>query len=234
MTYAVILAGGTGSRMGLDIPKQFALLKDKPLIAYTLEAFQNHSEIEAIICVSHPSYMNTIASIAAKYSISKLLKVIEGGSTRQESSYRAIQGYSFSSDDILLIHDAARPFVSAKSISDIIQQTVIHGSANLCTAATDTIIETDGNGRIKRIPERKFLMYVQTPQGFRYPVLRKAHDEALARNEKNATDDISLVLAAGEVPAIVNGTTGNFKITTADDFARAEAVIQNSNGKLWQ
>ena len=223
--YAVILAGGTGSRTGLSVPKQFAPVAGKPLIAHTLETFQNHPQIDTIVCVCHPDHLCVMRDILDQFSITKCIAVIPGGDTRQGSVLNALTGFPFSGDDIVLIHDAARLFVSAASISAVIEAVRLRGSANLCVPATDTIVETDGDGAIVRIPDRSKLMCVQTPQGFRYEILRRAHDAALARGTSAATDDIGLVLVNGGKPVIVTGEPENIKVTTARDLVIAEALL---------
>lgn len=223
--YAVVLAGGTGSRTGLSVPKQFAPLAGKPLIAHTLEKFEMHPLIDAIVCVCHPEHMDVMKEILDRFNITRCRAVIPGGETRQESVYNALTMFTFSAADILLVHDAARLFVSSASISAVIEGVKLRGSADLCVPATDTIIETDGKGAIVRIPDRAKLMCVQTPQGFRYDILRKAHDAARARGTSAATDDIGLVLENGETPVIVTGEAENFKVTTARDLVIAEALL---------
>ena len=226
--YAVILAGGTGSRTGLSVPKQFAPVAGKPLISLTLSAFQNHPLIDAIVCVCHTSHTGTLKDIIKEFHVSKCAAVIPGGGTRQGSVYNALTRFPFSGDDIILIHDAARPFVSAASITAVIYGVKQRGSADLCVPATDTIIETDGQGSIVRIPDRAKLMCVQTPQGFRYGILRSAHDAALSKGTTSATDDIGLVLENGEKPVIVTGEPENFKVTTARDLVIADALARSA------
>ena len=235
MQYAIILAGGTGSRTGFSQPKQFVTICGRPLIAHTIETFQQHPGIDAIICVCHRDHIDTMNSIITKYGFSKTKAVLHGGDTRQASVYNALSSFPFNADDIVLIHDAARPFVPDQSISEIIQQTLLHGSADLCVPATDTIIETDGNGHITGIPDRSRLMCVQTPQGFRYELLRRAHETAITNGTTAATDDIGLILSLGEIPAIVHGDPCNIKITTSRDFLIAEAIAsarRNTNATL--
>jgi 2-C-methyl-D-erythritol 4-phosphate cytidylyltransferase len=223
--YAIILAGGTGSRSGLSYPKQFAPIGGKPLIGHTLSAFQKHVQIEAILCVCHADHTDVLRGILESCAISKAAAIIPGGATRQGSVYNALTGFPFDPDDILLIHDAARPFVSAASITGVLEAAAERGSANLCVPATDTIIETDGKGSIVRIPDRSKMMCVQTPQGFRYEILKNAHERALSRGDVSATDDIGLVLENGEHPGIVEGDHANFKVTTARDLIIADALL---------
>ena len=108
--YAVILAGGTGTRMGIGIPKQLLKINNKPIIAYTIEAFQNHLMIDGIIIVIHADYIDQIERLKKEYDLNKIIRIIPGGETRQGSSYNAITGYDYKDDDILLFHDAVRPF----------------------------------------------------------------------------------------------------------------------------
>ncbi|GHU50625.1 2-C-methyl-D-erythritol 4-phosphate cytidylyltransferase [Clostridia bacterium] len=208
MNVAIIPAGGSGSRIGAGLPKQFVLVHDKPIIAYTLEKFNNHKSIDKIVVGTHPHYIEETQKIIREYNISKADTVIEGGATRQETVYKCLLA---SQGDIALVHDAARPLVTDK---------IIHECIRLCPSCAaslscDTVLEGDGamiTGKFDRT--RCFL--AQTPQCFPYGELLEAHKKA-SQNGIEVTDDCSLLLEKGI--HIVQGDTLNFKITTPQDLA---------------
>ncbi len=224
--YAVILAGGTGTRMGSVTPKQFLKIKNKPVIAYTIGAFQRHPMIDGIVVVVHADYTEQIERLKKKHDFNKIVEILPGGETRQGSSYNAVTVFDFRDDDILLFNDAVRPFVTGEIIEACITETAEHGAAGVCVKATDTIVEAAPENFIENMPERETLRNEQTPQCFKYSVIREAHEKAREKNFSNATDDIRLVLDIGHRVKIVEGSYDNIKITTAGDLALAEAIVK--------
>ena len=223
--YAIILAGGTGTRMGTDIPKQFLHINNKPVIVYTIEAFQNHPVIDGIIIVIHADYKDQVERLKIEYELSKIIRIIPGGETRQGSSYNAVNGYNFMDDDILLFHDAVRPFVTGDIIDECVKETLKYGAAGVCVKTTDTIVQSSTENFIESMPDRDSLRNEQTPQCFKYKIIREAHEKAREDNYINATDDVRLLLNIGRRVKIVEGSYENIKITTAGDLALAEAIV---------
>ena len=222
--YVIILAGGIGSRTGQGIPKQFLNVNGKPVIIHTLNKFLQLSlKIEGIIIAVPEEHVKYTNELIKEFADSKLMRVIKGGKTRQGSSYNAITCTEFNDNDILVFHDAARPFVSKESIETCIKEAEINGAAGLYIKATDTValIEDDF---VKQIPDRNKLYYTQTPQVFKYKIIREAHELALSKGIKDPTDDVQLVLDAGYKVKLAEGSSANIKITNAFDVELAEFI----------
>lgn len=223
--YVIIAAGGTGSRTGLDIPKQFIEINGKPIIAYTIEKFENCKKISGIVIVTLKSYEEHCREIAERFRFKKILCIVAGGKERQFSVYK---GLSEIPDDAeyVLIHDAVRPFVAEEEITNVINEIDCSGCAVLATHVKDTIKTVNGNYEITGTPDRNALYAAQTPQGFYYGLIAKAYDKAV-RDKFIASDDSQLVENIGIRPKIVHGSCLNFKITTREDLFLAELVINN-------
>ena len=222
---AIILASGSGSRFNNELPKQFFKIRNKTVLQYSVEAFQNHTNIDKIIVVSNPDYINETIAITQNYS--KVSNVIAGGKTRQISSYNGV--FSVKDENVnVFIHDAARPFVSKNIIDDCISALLKYNAINVAVESTDTIIQVDENHFIKSVPNRKSLMRCQTPQCFKLDTIRKAHLLAKENNFDSATDDCSLILKYNICPIyVVNGEINNIKITYDSDIKTAEQILSN-------
>jgi 2-C-methyl-D-erythritol 4-phosphate cytidylyltransferase len=218
--YAIVLAGGKGLRLGGDIPKQFLPLGGRPVILRTIDLFQSLEGIDGIIVVLPADYISTFNNESEKYKYQKIIKVIAGGETRQGSAYNALNSYEFDDEDILIFHDAARPFVNKETVINLIDAVEETGSAGTYVKAVDTITEIRDD-LVNNIPDRNSLYSAQTPQGFKYRIIKRAHDDARKAGIIGATDDVSLVLRTGEIVKAVHGDYGNFKITTDSDYRRA-------------
>ena len=228
--HAIILAGGYGLRLGYDIPKQFVKLNGKPIIVWSLEKFNRLHEISNVIVVAPDEYKNLCKEIVSKYKISKLIKIVPGGKTRQESSYNAIYSMNFNDNDILLFHDAARPFIKEDIIEKCIKDAKTYGAAGIYVKAVDTIAEVE-NGYLKSILDRNKVYQTQTPQAFRYSIIKNAHEIAKARYVSNVTDDITLVIEAGYKVKIIEGDYNNIKITNPIDFEIAELIATKNKDR---
>ncbi len=222
-TYGIILAGGMGSRMNSDLPKQFLKLEDKPLILWSMLTFQNTESINNIIIVSSDEYHDMLGTLANDYKIDKLFTFAPAGKTRQESSYNAILSHSFNNNDILLFHDAARPFVTHSILNTMIETVATTGAASVYVKAIDTIAVIKNN-IVESIPKRDNLYYTQTPQGFTYQIIKQSHDQL--ENYDDVTDDVSIVLKAGHEVAKVEGDYKNIKITTPQDYKIAQYLAK--------
>ena len=224
MNIAIVLAGGTGSRMSLDMPKQFAVVKGKPIMAYTLSVFQNSPLVDSIYLVSHKEYFEQSKSIIEQYNLHKVRSIIEGGQTRQESVFNALKQIDAKDDDIVLIHDCARPLVDEQIIKDNIEQCKLHEAVETAVKAVDTTIEVSEE-QFENSLNRDKLYQVQTPQTFKYKLIKEAHENAIENKLVNITDDAQLVAKLGHKVFIVNGKKTNLKVTTDEDLKILEALL---------
>lgn len=222
--FAVILGAGAGKRMGGALPKQFMLLGGKPIIAYTLEAFQSHPKVDQILVVTPKDCINKTREIVEKYKITKTIDVIAGGEHRYESSYIAIKHLKCADDDIVIIQDAVRPFTTKRIIDDCISLTIENGASEVAVKCTDTISEIE-DGFVSKIMRREKLYSVQTPQCFKYRIILDAHEQARKESFKDATDDVTIVLRNGYKVRLVEGEYDNIKITTPSDMEIAENIL---------
>ena len=224
---AIILASGTGSRFGSELPKQFCTINGKSILEYSVEAFEFHNDIDEIIIVSNPLFIDKTKEILHKNNYKKIIDVLPGGKTRQESSYIGISAVK-DSDSVVLIHDAVRPFVSSRIIDDCFEALKIHKAVNVAIQSSDTIVQIDENNIIKSIPKRKTLRRCQTPQCFDYKIIKKAHELALADNAKDITDDCGLILKYNLADIYtVTGSENNIKITYPIDLEIAKLILKN-------
>jgi len=210
MTVAAILAAGRGARFGAD--KTEALLAGKPVWRWSLDTFLNHPEIDAVILVTSADKIEELVAL-----LPARVRVICGGNTRQESSLQAV--LAAEGAEIILIHDAARPFVSNRIISDTIKGIQTSGAAAAALPVVDTIKEKSDEGI--RTLDRSRLVAMQTPQGARRTLLLQANE----LSSPGATDEMALLEAIGISPTIVDGEPNNFKITTPEDLIRARSIV---------
>lgn len=213
---AVILMAGIGSRLSSEKPKQFHRVHGKHLYLYTVHTFESIEEIDEILLVCHPDWIHLVKKECPNH------RVIEGGSTRQESSFRALLALK---TDIVLFHDAVRPKVSKEIIKKNIHLVEKKRAINTCIEPADTLAIKDSNTTIESIPLREKFFIGQTPQTFLYPLIYQAHVEAKKRSEKTRTDDCSLVLALGHPVHVVEGHTQNFKVTTQSDLEQMRYLL---------
>ena len=230
MNIALILAAGTGSRMGnADKPKQFLPIYGKPLMIHTIEAFEMHDEIDKIIVVTSEGYDDQVKVWCKQYDLSKVKAVTIGGDSRQISVYNGLQAVKeigAKDDDIVLIHDAARPLISKNIISKNIEACIKYGAVDTVIQASDTIINSKDGEKISDIPVRKELYQGQTPQTFKLGLILEAHENAKAGKVPNVTDDAKLVISMGKEVHLVEGSKQNFKITTFDDLMMLKALLK--------
>lgn len=224
-TFAVIPAGGKGLRIGKNIPKQYLKFYGKELIAYTLTVFQKSPLIDEIVIAAEPAYFKKLQAIKEKYKLSKISKIISGGEERQDSVFNALSSLPAKKNDLVLVHDAARPFLSSKTLSEAVTMAKKKGNAIVCIKAKDTLIEK--NETSIGYPDRKNIYYVQTPQIAKYSHLMDAFNKAKAENFK-ATDESMLLQNAGYAINLVEGSILNFKITTADDAEIFKRLVKDS------
>ena len=224
---AVILASGTGSRFESKIPKQFVKLAGKPVIQYTIEAFENCAAIDEIYIVTKEDYIDLVYEITNKNELKKISKVISGGKERYDSTWAAINATPEENCN-LIIHDAVRPFISEKIINDCIAALVKYNAVDVVVDAVDTIVEVNGNF-ISNIPDRRKLKRGQTPQAFKKDTLKEAYNKFFLDPQKAASDDCGIVLKYLKEEKIytVNGAESNFKLTHQQDLYLADNIIKD-------
>lgn len=228
---ALILAGGSGVRMHQDIPKQFLKVNGKPIIAYTMEAFQRAPEIDVIAVVCLAGWEKVLLSYAEQYHISKLQHVIPGGETGQSSIRNGIfcLEKQYEADDIVLIHDAIRPMVSVDVIDDCIKVTQQYGSAIASVPCVEAMMLTgDGQISCESYPRDK-LRRTQTPQGVRLGRLCELHRKAMAQGITNSVASCTLMVEMGEKVHFSAGAEKNIKLTTMEDVDIFKALLLASN-----
>lgn len=212
---------GRGERFTDVTPKQFHCLAGKRVYLHTLDTFVNSDLFDEILLVCHPDWIETVQQEVSALPV----RVIAGGGSRQESSYLGLLACG-QKTDIVLIHDAVRPFVSKEIIRQNVQTAIRYEAVDTCIPSADTIVHSVNQETITAIPARASYLRGQTPQSFAYPFILQAHEKARADGVANATDDCSLVLRLGKDVHIVAGSEENMKITTPHDFALAEFYLQ--------
>lgn len=222
---AVIVAAGRGTRMGADVNKQFLNIMDKPILYYTLKAFENCSLIDDIILVTAAREMEYCKNdILAKYDIKKVSDIVEGGLERQHSVYNGLMACR--NCDIVLIHDGARPFVDNRIIKEGILFAREYGACTCGVQPKDTIKLKAGNGFSESTLDRDLLFAVQTPQCFKYDVIVSCHEKAF-KDDVKATDDTSIAEYCGYKVYLYEGSYNNIKITTPEDLVIGEKILEN-------
>lgn len=213
---AVIVAGGEGKRMGGGLPKQFQEISGKPVIVHTLEKFKNNANVTEIVVVCRKDCVEMLKGMIETWAIGKVNAIVEGGSTRQESSYNGVKNCGPDADYVL-IHDAVRPFVSDRVINDVISALKTTGAAAPAVDVTDTVVISK-NGLISDVPDRETLKRIQTPQGFAYGIIKEAHEKTRADKRYGFSDDCGMVVYSGKPVKLVEGDVRNIKITTPEDL----------------
>jgi len=221
----IILASGTGQRFGDSQPKQFMKLAGLPVIVHTLKAFQDSPLIDGVIVVSHEDYLDDVWEMVRLHALSKVEKVVAGGETRQESSRIGIECVGDEASCVL-IHDSVRPFLPQSVITRLVKAVKIHDAVDTVIPSADTLVEIDGEGFIRRIPDRASFRRGQTPQAFKLKLIREAHAHASVEGIVNATDDCFLVLRTGTPVFTVEGDEQNIKITYPLDLHLADRLFQ--------
>ena len=220
MNIALILAGGSGSRTEQSVPKQFISIYEKPIIIYTLEAFQNHPEVDGIIVSCIDGWHDVLKGYAAAAGITKLRWIVDGGDNGQSSARNALLTLEdvCKDDDIVIIHDAVRPMISQEIITDCIEKAKEYGSVLSAIRCQETIMRTEDGEEGHIGIDRNDIMRVQTPQAYKYGRVLWAHKEALKRGITNAVYTNTLMMELGEELHFSCGSNKNIKITTLEDI----------------
>lgn len=229
MNIAMLIAGGVGNRMHQDIPKQFLNVYDKPVIIYTLEAFQKHPAIDAITVVCLEGWENILRAYCSQFDITKLESVCPGGACGQESIYNGLKDIAKRHDDndIVLIHDANRPLVTADIIDDNIRICQQHRNAITVIPCAEAVLKTsDGISSDVQVP-RDNLKRTQTPQAFILSDIISAHEEAKEKGITNSVASCTLYIELGRKVFFSHGSEKNLKLTTVDDLDIFKALLRS-------
>jgi len=226
---ALIIAGGVGTRMGQDIPKQFINVYDKPVIVYTMEAFQHHPDIEAIEIVCVDEWQGALKAYAKQFGIAKLEKVVSGGKNGQDSIrnglYDMVERHH-EDDDVVLVHDAIRPMVSQEIITDNIKVCRENGNAITVVPCTAAMLKTyDSLSTTEQVP-RDNLKITQTPQAFFIKDIVDAHKEALSKGITNSVASCTMYIELGRKLYMSKGSEKNLKLTTTEDIEIFKALLK--------
>lgn len=224
---ALLIAGGSGNRMNQDIPKQFITVNERPVIVYTLEAFEKHPEIDCIAVVCIEGWDQVLWAYAKQFNISKLKYVVPGGKNGQDSIRNGVMELEkhFEPDDLVLIHDAIRPMVSAEIISDNIRVAKQHGNAITVIPCAEAMMQTeDGLVSVGSYP-RDRLKRTQTPQAFRIGDICDLHRRALEAGITNSVASCTLKIEMGEQVYFSAGSEKNIKLTTVEDIDIFKALL---------
>lgn len=230
MIFAGIVAGGTGTRMGADIPKQFLDLCGKPIIIRTIEKFAAISDIDKIYLGIHPDWVDYGAKLLREFNLNQnKISVVPGGNNRNATVFNIIDKinveYTLGENDVILTHDGVRPFVTEEIIRNNISSAKLHDACGTYISAIDTIICSKDGKTVTSVPSRAEMFQAQTPQSFNILKLKQVH-ESLNNNQKlNLTDTCSIFTIKGLPVHIVNGDISNIKITTAKDLEISKVIV---------
>ena len=224
--HMILAAAGAGARMGLPVPKQFANLGGKPVWAYVYETCRSCGAVQSATLVVPEGYEDECRVALARAGDAGFCRVVTGGASRAASVRKALAVLP-SDLDIVLVQDAARPFVTAAQIEAVAQAAMKHGAAVLAVPVKDTVKTVGADGHIDGTPAREALYLAQTPQGFRRALLTEAYEQAACEGYEG-TDDASYVERLGIRPVIVPGDYRNLKLTTAEDMTTAAFWLQDS------
>ncbi len=224
--FAVVLAGGLGTRTGYDTAKQLLKIGGKPVMHFVMDVLEAHPRIDGIVLVVNPAIRKEVQTLLPSTRYRKLMKIVDGGESRLDSSRIGVRSIPESQGNVL-IHDAVRPFMSSRIIDAILNALEAYSAVDVAIEPTDTIIRVDEHDLIEEIPDRAVLRRGQTPQGFRLDVIREAHTLAVREGQVRVTDDCGLVLRYGLCKVfVVPGERTNIKITYPEDLYLADRIFQ--------
>ncbi|TGK34561.1 2-C-methyl-D-erythritol 4-phosphate cytidylyltransferase [Leptospira gomenensis] len=216
--HVLILAGGTGTRMGASVPKQFLEVNGEPILLHSLKRFQNWGKQKRIVLVSHEDSMEKTETICSPY-LREDDRIVEGGDSRHASTLCGLSALELQNEDIVLVHDAARPFVLARDLDSLCENVRRDGAATLAARTSETVLE-ERNGQTVSLLDREHVWFMKTPQGIRGDVVKEL---LFSSTNSEPTDLCSWALSAGVKAAIVESHPFNLKITRKEDVELAEA-----------
>lgn len=222
LNIAIIPAAGIGSRMHTDRAKQMLELDGVPVLVHTLRRFEACQDLDQVILVAQPNLTSEVLALISRYNLKKIARVVGGGAERQDSVFRGLQVIKPETAGVIVVHDAVRPFVRPEEISQVIERAESKGAALMAVVATDTIKQVK-SGRVQRTLDRRRIYHAQTPQAFRFAIIKEAYERAVA-DGFTATDDSQLVERVGHRVSVVEGSPINIKITRPFDLRLAEAI----------
>ncbi|HKJ81402.1 MAG TPA: 2-C-methyl-D-erythritol 4-phosphate cytidylyltransferase [Ignavibacteriaceae bacterium] len=222
-TFAIIPAGGKGIRGGSAAPKQYLKFGGKELIAYTLDVFQKNRLVDEIIISSESTYFTLLWAIKEKYKFTKVKQIVEGGRERQDSVYNALKSLNAEDEDLVIVHDAARPLLPSDILTEAIKTAKEKSNALVCVKVSDTLVKADDV--VDYYVNREGIYYVQTPQIFRYIDLLNAMISAY-ENNFYGTDESMLIKRMNQDVHIVEGSFINFKVTTKSDIDLLQNILK--------
>lgn len=232
MNLAVIFAGGTGTRMNTKSrPKQFLELNGKPIIVYTIELFDNHPEIDAVVCVCLESWIPFLEKMIRKFEINKVVKIVSGGKSGQDSIYKglcAAEDYMHKKgkeNAVVLIHDGVRPLITEQTITDNIRMVEEKGNCITCIPATETFVVKRKDGTLE-IPSRTNSLVARAPQSFLLTDIIGTHRKAIADNKHDFIDSCTMMSCFGYHMNTIIGPMENIKITTPTDYFIFRAMVE--------
>lgn len=230
MNYGIILLGGDSLRTSTSLPKQYIVIGDKEVFLYPFELFLKNPNINKILLVVSREYADFVKIKISQYKTDKEISVIEGGTTRQDSSFLALRFIKNNEQDLdninIIIHDAARPLLTTKVLNNVINALTNNEAVTTYFPISDSLLSSQDQEYVDDYPSRKTIYAIQTPQAFRFNLIYEAHEEALNKKYENITDDSMLVKKLNKPVKMVLGDSFNFKITTYDDLMMLRKIIE--------
>ncbi len=234
-TAAIILAGGVGKRMGAPMPKQFLEINGKPVLVHTVSNFQRNGSIDAIIIVCVPEWMDRTRELVEEYGLTKVSAVVPGGDTSHDSTRNGmfhLRGF-LDADDLVIVHDAARPILPQKAIDEMIRVATEKGNASLAIPCYETVIYTEDQLSGSRELDRSRLMRVQTPQAYRYGEILELYDRAEREGRHDFIYADIVAVEYGMTVYFSKGFANNIKITKQEDIPLCEYLMGIPEDKLF-
>jgi 2-C-methyl-D-erythritol 4-phosphate cytidylyltransferase len=226
--YVILLAGGVGKRMGVDIPKQFIEVEGKPIIVYSIENFQKNDQVEKIVVVCVKDWIDEVQKLVEKYCLTKVEWIIEGGNTGHDSIRNGVFFLKdkIEPDDYIIVHDAVRPILPQKAINEVISVAHENGNASSSIACHPPIVYTEDHKSGITDVDREHVMLTASPQAYKYSLALKCYEKAEQENKHDFTFTSTLLIYYGERVYFAQGTTCNIKVTTKEDLALMSALIK--------
>ncbi len=236
MIFGAIVAGGVGTRMNIsDIPKQFMMLGNKPIIIHTIEKFILCTRLEYIFVGVHKDWTTYMENLIDKYNLDrKRIFITEGGKDRNSTIFNIIEAieknYGENDEHIIVTHDCVRPFVNMRIINENIDCAIKYGACDTAVNSFDTIVVSEDGDSISDIPDRRKMFLGQTPQSFNMSMLKRLYNELTEEEKSILTDACKIFYLKSKPVKIVEGDISNIKITTVGDYKMAQAIV---GGKLF-
>ena len=231
MNTAIILAGGVGTRMGTDRPKQYLMVQDKPIISYCFDIFQQHEEIDAMVVVVSEQWQDFVEEYAEKYGVTKIKGYAPAGKTRQHSIFNGLKmiAQTVPDTDIVIVHDAARPLVSDEIISSCVKGATDYDGAMPVITVKDTVYQSKDGETIDCLLKRSELFAGQAPESFKFKKYYQIHNEVTDEEIGATAGSSEIAYRHGMEIRMVKGSERNLKITTVEDLETFETILKGGN-----